>query len=177
MTSSFSMYSRRGEETQEDPTVFDAYIGLDIENSFGDLHCTLAFIEASTTIDRVAAWHAYSAVLMSALPLGLQLGEGLKLGADNDVPARRVTFVDAALQSTLAALYRTYTRRTDNPFPEWLPHVSLNTTEKVALSASLGDAVVSTTVYLKRAGGARHAAPIASLSMRERLTRDTDASE
>lgn len=174
--SNYRMMDSEEEKPTGDPTVFDAYLGLRIADVFETLHCTLAFIEGSTTLQRLDAWRAYSEALQDALPLSLQLGEGLQLGENKDVPARRVHFNDAALQRTLAELYRTHTQRTNNPFPEWLPHVSLNSSDKVAALAALGDTLVVTTLYLTRAGEKRYGmrAPLALLTKMERLARDSD---
>jgi len=160
-----------------DPTVFNAYIGLRIESpAWGSLHCTLTFIENATSLDRIAAWRDYVAALGDALPLALQLGAGLQLGENKDVPARRVHFADAALEKRLAALYRVHTRRENNPFPDWLPHVSIATADKQAALAALGDVLVVTTLYMApaRSGADYTATDLATLSMRERLARKSD---
>lgn len=170
-----NVYRRESERETGDPTVFDTYVGLRIEGiGYEPLHCTLAFIESATTLDRLAAWRAYSAELQSALPLALQLGEGLQLGEKQDVPARRVRFGDAELQRRLATLYREHTRRENNAFPEWLPHVSVDTADKQAALAAMGDALVVTTLYMTRTGRENLHTPIALLTMRERMARDSD---
>lgn len=95
-----------------------------------DTHITLCIRKQCTVEDLQKMIDYLRFDIASLLPLAVRISPGLTMkGIEKDVPTHDVYFMDGNARETISKIYSDMIDD-DSPFPNWSPHVTVDTREK-----------------------------------------------